>query len=138
MDASSYPYKLKLHDKLDTPDECVTEYNKEAFLQYLREQVSYYVLQMFFFIPTSDKTMNNLALNYYLFEIDTIINKYESRLINPDTVLKENNHETQESIQHLFCANDVYKLFDKALSHLVIEFLLLTSFSEFIKRHFSK
>ena len=86
----------------------------------------------------ADRTMKNIVLNYHLFQLDTIINEYESRLINPDTVLKENNHETQESIQHLFCANDVYKLFDKALSHLVIEFLLLTSFSEFIKRHFSK
>ena len=68
MDTRSYPYRLKFHGKLETPADCVTKYDKEEFIQSVKEQVLYYGLQVFFAIPNADITMENLILNYRLFE----------------------------------------------------------------------
>ena len=133
MNARSDPSELNFHEKLDTPDDCVTEYEKEEFIQALKEQVSYYSLQAFFAMPTDDGSMKNIILNSHIFELYDIIKEYESRLINPNPVIKYNNCETKESIQAQFRAYLAYKIFDRALSRLVIEYLVSPSFCEVIK-----
>ena len=47
------PSKLKFNGKLDTPAGYVTKYDKEEFLQAVKEKVSYYCLQTFFYMPTA-------------------------------------------------------------------------------------
>ena len=94
MDARSDPSKLKFHGKLETPDDCVTKYDKEEFIRAVKKKVIYYGLQTFFATPTDDGTVKNIILNYYLFELDDIIKEYESRLIKPDPVLKDDHRET--------------------------------------------
>ena len=61
-------------------------------------------------MPTAEGTMKNIFTDYYLFGLDAIIREYESHLINTDTVLKDNNCETQELIQPCFRVYDTYKL----------------------------
>ena len=50
-------------------------------------------------MPTAERTMKNPFPNFHLFELDDIIKEYELLLIKPNTVLEENHHENQESIQ---------------------------------------
>ena len=45
MDERSGPSKIKFHGEVETPADFVTKYNKEEFLQYVKEQVAYYGLQ---------------------------------------------------------------------------------------------
>ena len=82
LDARYDPSKLKFHGKLE-----------------IKKELSYYGLHVFFVMPTSDGTMKNLILNYYLFELDDIIKEYGSRHIKPYPVLEDNISETQDSIQ---------------------------------------
>ena len=89
MDERSDPSKLKFHGKLG-----------------MKKELSYYGLHVFFVIPTSDGTMKNLILNYYLFELDDIIKEYGSRHIKPYPVLEDNISETPDSIQAWLCAYD--------------------------------
>ena len=85
-----------------------------------------YGLQKFFFVPNADRTMKNIILNYHIFKLDDIIKEYESHLIKPDPVIECNDRETQESIQAWFHVYDAYEPFSRALSRLIIEYLLLT------------
>ena len=86
-------------------------------------------------MPTADGTMNNRVLNYHLSKLDTIIMEYESRLIRPNTVLKDNNCETEVPNHPQFRAYEAYKHFYRSVSYLVIdiEYFLLPSFREVIK-----
>ena len=77
MDAISDPSQLKFHEKLETPDKCITKYDKEEFLQAVKEKVSYYGLQKFFAVPTADRKMKILVLDFHILELDVIIKEYE-------------------------------------------------------------
>ena len=55
-------------------------------------------------MPTADRTMNNLILDFYLVDLDDVIKEYESRLISPDPVLEDDNCENPGSIQAQLCA----------------------------------
>ena len=46
-------------------------------------------------MPTSDRMMKNIILYSRLFELDNIIKEYESRLIKPDPVIKDDHRETK-------------------------------------------
>ena len=96
MDVSSDLSKLIFHQKLETPSDCVTKYNKQECLKAIKKQVAYCDLQMFFTVPTTDGTMKNLILNFHILDLDDITKECESCLINPDTVLDDNHCETQE------------------------------------------
>ena len=87
-------------------------------------------------MPSTDITMHNLIQNYHLFKLDDIIKENESCLIKPDTVLEDDHCETQESTQAQFHTYDKDENFDRDLSHLVIESLVLPSFCEFITTRF--
>ena len=50
-------------------------------------------------MPTADGTTKNIVLNSHLFELDAIIKEYELWLVKTNTVLEDDNSETQESIQ---------------------------------------
>ena len=93
MDARSDPSKRKFHGKLDTPAYYFTEYDKEEFIQDIKGKVSYCGLEMFFTMPDADGMMINHILNSHLFKFDDIIKEYESRLIKPNPVLKEDSGE---------------------------------------------
>ena len=45
MDERSGPSKIKFHGEVETPADFFMKYNKEEFLQYVKEQVAYYGLQ---------------------------------------------------------------------------------------------
>ena len=70
------PSKLKFNGKLDTPAGYVTKYDKEEFLQAVKEKVSYYGLQKYLDVPTANVTMNNLVLYYCFFKLDAVIKSY--------------------------------------------------------------
>ena len=55
-------------------------------------------------MPNADRTLRNIILDYHLFKLDDIIKSYESRLVNPDPVLEDNNRETKEPIKDQFRA----------------------------------
>ena len=73
MDARSDPSKIMFHGKLETPVDRVTEYEKEEFIQSIKEKVSHYGLQTFFAMPTADGTSKKIILNYHIFKLDDII-----------------------------------------------------------------
>ena len=73
MDARSDPSKLKFHGKLETPDYCFSKYDKEEFLQSVKEQVPYYGLKKFFVVHTAGGTINNLIMYSCLFELYDIL-----------------------------------------------------------------
>ena len=41
------------------------------------EKVSYYGLQKFFAVPTADRKMKILVLDFHILELDVIIKEYE-------------------------------------------------------------
>ena len=136
-DARTNASRIKFHHgKLETSTDCSTEYDKEEFLTSLKEQVSYYGLQNFFAMPTSDRTMYNLLSFSHLFELQNVIEEYKSCVMQHDPVLEANGDETQISIAVQIRQYDVYELFDRALSRLVVESLLSASFREVIKTRF--
>ena len=67
MNARSDPSKVKLHGKLETSDACVTKYDKEKFIQAVKEKVSYDGLQAFFAVPTAGRNMKNFVLSPHIF-----------------------------------------------------------------------
>ena len=96
MNARTNASKIKFHGKLETSPDCATEYDKEEFLTCLKEQVSYYYgLQIFFAMPTSDGTMYNLLSFSHLFELQNVIEEYESRIVQHDPVLEANGDENK-------------------------------------------
>ena len=46
---------------------------------------------MFLVMPDSDRTMQNIFLTSYLYNLGAIIKEYESRLIKYDPILRDNN-----------------------------------------------
>ena len=88
-------------------------------------------------MPTSDETVYNLLSFSHLFELQNVIEEYESRILQHDPVLEANGDETKISVAVRIRQYDVYKLFDQALSRLVVESLLSASFREVIKTQFS-
>lgn len=137
MDARTDATKLKFHGKLETSADCTTEYDKEEFLTALREQVNYYGLQNFYAMPDEDGKMRNLIVDSHLFDLESVKDEYESRLLRPTPVLDANQQETPDSIQARFKTYDEYERYDWALSQLVIESLISTPFRETIKTRFS-
>ena len=93
MDASYDPSKLKFIGKLETPTDGVTEYEKEGFLQAVKENILYYCLWTFFVMSNSDGTMKHMVLNSTSFTLDSIIKEYKTRLNKPDTFLEDNNRK---------------------------------------------
>ena len=57
MDTRYNLSKLKFDGKLETPADCVTKYEKEEFIQAVKEQVSCYGLQTLFAMPTVEVTL---------------------------------------------------------------------------------
>eukprot|EP00979_Chaetoceros_neogracilis_P007259 scaffold1521_cov271-Chaetoceros_neogracile.AAC.67 len=134
MDARTDSFKIKFHGKLETTPDCTTEYDKEEFLTALKEQVNYYGLHNFFAMPATDGTMHNLLSSSHLFELEDVLTEYNSRVIQNDPVVDAVSLiETDVSIAACFRQYDVFELFDQALSRLVVESLLSTSFREVIK-----
>ena len=62
-------------------------------------------------MPTSNGTMYNLLLFSHPFELQNVIEEYESCVVQHDPVLNANNDETDASVSVQLRQHDVYELF---------------------------
>ena len=116
----------------------LTEHDKETYDTVLKKQVYYYGLENFFCLLTSDWPTKTLLDGAHLFEIDTVLAEYESRILTHTPVIDPTtNAEMPESIFAGQRAYDEYEKCDIALSRLVIESLILEAFGKTIKTCFS-
>ena len=129
---------MKFDGKLDLPESAgSTEMDKEQFFQGVQENINFYGLQTFFFLPDSSNEMRNLVKNTHLFTLEDVINEHDSRLTEPPAIDDSNGNETEGSVLARHRAYDSYELYDMALSRLAIEALLTVCLSEEIRTRFS-
>ena len=81
--------------------------------------------------------MYNLLSFSHLFKLQNVIEEYESCIVQRDPVLEANGDETKISVAVRIRQYDVYELFDRALSSLLVESLLSALFREVIKTRYS-
>ena len=129
---------MKFDGKLELPESAgSTEMDKEQFFQGVQENINFYGLQTFFFLPDSSNEMRNLVKNTHLFTLEDVINEHDSRLTEPPAIVDSNGTETDESVLARHRAYDCYELYDMALSRLAIEALLTARLREEIRTRFS-
>ena len=73
-----------------------TELDKEQFFQSVNENINFYGLQTFFFLPDSSGDMKSLMKNIHLFALDDVTNEHDSRLTEPPAIMNANGVETQD------------------------------------------
>ena len=72
----------------------------------------------------------------HLFELQNVIEEYESCVAQHNPVLDANDEETEILATVRFRQYDVFELFDRALSRLLVESFLSASFREVMKTRF--
>ena len=109
---------LELNESLPS-----TEMNKEQFFQAVSNNINFYGLQTFFYLPFDGK-MRYLVKNIHLFTIDSVTQEHESRLIKPFVINDSNGTETFASTQARFRCYDEFEKYDFSLSRLAIKSLI--------------
>ena len=122
---------LELHESLPS-----TEMNKEQFFQAVSDNINFYGLQTFFYLPFDGK-MRYLVKNIHLFTIDSVTQEHESRLIEPSVINDSNGTETFASTQARFRCYDEFEKYDFSLSRLAIKSLITLRLREAISIRFS-
>ena len=100
-----------------------TEMNKEQFFQAVSDNINFYGLQTFFYLPFDSK-MTYLVKNVHLFTIDSVTQEHESHLTEPSIIEDSTGTETSASSQARFRCYDEFKKYDFSLSRLVIKSLI--------------
>ena len=113
-----------------------TEMNKEQFFQAVSDNVNFYGLQTFFYLPF-DRKMTYLVKNVHLFTMDSVTQEHESRLIEPPVIYDSAGTETADSVQARFRCYDEFEKYDFSLSRLAIESLITLRLREAISVRFS-
>lgn len=57
--------------------------DKEEFIESLNDEISYYGLQNFFYLPGPDKNMVPHLSNLHTFSLQEVTSEYEERLVEP-------------------------------------------------------
>ena len=128
---------MKFDGKLELPESAgSTEMDKEQFFQSVPENINFYGLQTFFFLPDSSKEMKNLVKNTHLFTLEDVTNEHNSKLTEPSLIIDSNSSETEESVLVRHRAYDCYELYDMALSRLAIEAFLTARLCKEIRTRF--
>ena len=128
---------IAFNGNLNIPTNCITEYDKEGFINSLKEQVTYYGLHSLLSIQDSNSKIHSLIEHSHMFNLDNVISEYKSRSIQLTPVFDSNNVEIPTSIAVKLRAYDTYELYGIALSRLVVEVLISPLFRETINTHFS-
>ena len=103
----------------------------------VKDQVSFYGLQNFFYLPGPDGVMTSLLGDTHSFTLHNVLDEYRARLITPEKITKEDGTETKESALARYRAYDEFELYDIALSRLAIEALITAPLREKVAIRFS-
>ena len=134
-DVTAISFKGNL--EISTPT--ATEYDKEEFVMALKEQVSYFGLNSLFAISDSNGAVFNLTESSHLFNLDNVIKEHDTRTLNSSQVFTINTDgtssttETNESKSTRFREYGMYERFDMALSRLLVESLVSSTYRETIR-----
>ena len=127
--------KLELSTSLTT---IPTELDKDEFIKSLKDKVSYYGLQTFFYLPGSNGTMLSLLDHAHSFSLQDVIAEFQDRSRTPKTEFEPDLiTETKLSIASRLKSYDEYEQYDFALSRLVVESIVTTSFRRKVETRFS-
>ena len=129
--------KIKFNGNLEVTSCSLTEYDKDGFLQAVKEKVKYYGLHNFFYLPDVSKTMKYLLDFPHDFMLEEVTKEYKARVKTPDPVNDDAGTETPASKLARFEAYNVYELSYQSLSRLCVESLQSTLFRERILNRFS-
>ena len=129
---------MKFDGKLELSDSSrSTEIDKEQFFQSVQENINFYGLQTFFFLPDTSNQMRNLVKNTHLFTMQDVSKEHNSRLVEPTVVNDSSGSETAASVLARHRVYDEFELYDMALSRLAIEALLTVRLREEVRTRFS-
>lgn len=116
---------LKFDGKLELTNSMNSnKMDKEQIFQCIQENIIFYGLQTFFYLPDLSNQMRNLVIFTHLFTLEDVTEEHNSQLTKPDIVLDSNGVETPESKLERHCAYDNLEIYGMALSYLAIEALL--------------
>ena len=75
---------LKFNGKLEVSTSTTSsKMDKEEFIESLNDEISYYGLQNFFYLPGPDKNMVPHLSNLHTFSLQEVTSEYEERLVEP-------------------------------------------------------
>ena len=114
----------------------LTEMNKDQFFEAVSDNMNYFGLHTFFYLPFKGKMMN-LIKNVHLFTIDTVTTEHESCINKPSVIQDLTGSKTTDSVQARFRCYDKFKKYDFSLSRLAIESLITLCLQEAVSVRFS-
>ena len=140
MDSRDSSSIIKFDGKLElsTSATIPTELDKDEFIKSLKDKVSYYGLQTFFYLPGSNGTMLSLLDHAHSFSLQDVIAEFQDRCRTPKIKFEADLFTvTQLSKASALKAYDEYEQYDFALSRLVVESIVTTSFRRKVETRFS-
>jgi hypothetical protein len=121
MDAMNNSALMKFDGKLEVIETTSNELDKEQFTASVKNNMRYYGLQTWFYLPSPANKMVCLLEEAHQFSLAEVLANYTLRSVEPPEDLDANGDETDESKRNRFVSYDEFELFDAATSRLAVE-----------------
>eukprot|EP00979_Chaetoceros_neogracilis_P018852 scaffold11318_cov564-Chaetoceros_neogracile.AAC.1 len=112
---------MKFDGKLEVIETTSNELDKEQFTASVKNNMRYYGLQTWFYLPSPANKMVCLLEEAHQFSLAEVLANYILRSVEPPEDLDANGDETDESKRNRFVSYDEFELFDAATSRLAVE-----------------
>ena len=140
MDSRDSPSIVKFDGKLELSillTTIPTKLDKDEFIKSLKDKISYYGLQTYFYLPGLNGTMFSLLDHAHSCSLQDVIAEFQDRSRILKTEFEQDFiTKTKISIASTFKSYDEYEQYDFALSRLDIESIVTTSFQRKVGTRF--